>query len=53
MHVKAALKLGIPVKHLFSKSVMYDIDTPEDALRLTKEEVVSVRSLEFIKSKLF
>ena len=51
MHVKAALKVGIPVKRLFSKSVMYDIDTPEDALQLTKEEAVSARSLEFIKSK--
>jgi hypothetical protein len=30
---------------------MYDIDTPEDALQLTKEEAVSARSLEFIKSK--
>jgi 2-phospho-L-lactate/phosphoenolpyruvate guanylyltransferase len=51
MHVKAALKLGIPVKGLFSKSVMYDIDTPEDAQQLTKEEVFSARSIEFIKSK--
>ena len=52
MHVKAALKLGIPIKRLFSKSVMYDIDTPEDVLQLTKEQVVSVGSLEFLKSKL-
>jgi 2-phospho-L-lactate/phosphoenolpyruvate guanylyltransferase len=52
MHVKAAIKLGIPVKRFFSKSVMYDIDTPEDALQLTKEEAVAARSLEFIKSKL-
>jgi 2-phospho-L-lactate/phosphoenolpyruvate guanylyltransferase len=51
MHLKAAIKLGVPVKHLFSKSVMYDIDTPEDALQLTKEEAVASRSLEFIKSK--
>jgi 2-phospho-L-lactate guanylyltransferase len=51
MHVKAALKLGISVKGLFSKSVMYDIDTPEDAQQLTKEEVFSARSIEFIKSK--
>ncbi|HEX2471721.1 MAG TPA: 2-phospho-L-lactate guanylyltransferase [Nitrososphaera sp.] len=51
MHVKAAIKLGIPVKHLLSKTVMYDIDTPEDALQLTKEEAVAARSLEFIKSK--
>jgi 2-phospho-L-lactate/phosphoenolpyruvate guanylyltransferase len=51
MHVKAAIKLGIPIKHLFSKTVMYDIDTPEDALQLTKEEAVAARSLEFIKSR--
>jgi 2-phospho-L-lactate/phosphoenolpyruvate guanylyltransferase len=51
MHVKAALKLGIPVKGLFSKSIMYDIDTPEDAQQITKEEVFSAKSLEFIKSK--
>ncbi|HEX6281970.1 MAG TPA: 2-phospho-L-lactate guanylyltransferase [Nitrososphaera sp.] len=52
MHVKAAIKLGIPVKHLLSKTVMYDIDTPEDALQLTKEEAVAARSVEFIKSKI-
>jgi 2-phospho-L-lactate guanylyltransferase len=51
MHVKAAIKLGIPVKRLISKSVMYDMDTPEDALQITKAEAVAVRSLEFIKSK--
>jgi 2-phospho-L-lactate/phosphoenolpyruvate guanylyltransferase len=52
MHVKAAIRLGIPVKHLFSKSLMHDIDTPEDALELIKEEeTVTARSLEFIKSK--
>jgi 2-phospho-L-lactate/phosphoenolpyruvate guanylyltransferase len=51
MHVKAAIKLGIPVKRLISKSVMYDIDTPEDALQITKAEAVAARSLEFIKSK--
>lgn len=51
MHVKAAIKLGIPVKYLFSKTLMYDIDTPEDAIQLIKEENVRARSLEFIKSK--
>src|SRR5687768_7159100 len=30
MHVRTAIKLGIPVKPLLSKSLMYDIDTPED-----------------------
>ena len=52
MHVRTAIKLGIPVKPLLSKSLMYDIDTPEDALQLIKEENVSAKSLEFIKSKL-
>ena len=53
MHVRTAIKLGIPVKPLLSKSLMYDIDTPEDALHLIKEEnVASAKSLEFIKSKL-
>ena len=52
MHVRTAIKLGIPVKPLLSKSLMYDIDTPEDALQLIKEENVAPKSLEFIKSKL-
>ena len=51
-HVRTAIKLGIPVKPLLSKSLMYDIDTPEDALQLIKEENVAAKSLEFIKSKL-
>ena len=41
MHVRTAIKLGIPVKPLLSKSLMYDIDTPEDALQLIKEETVT------------
>ena len=52
MHVRTAIKLGIPVKPLLSKSLMYDIDTPEDALQLIKEENIAAKSLEFIKSKL-
>jgi 2-phospho-L-lactate guanylyltransferase len=52
MHVRTAIKLGIPVKPLLSKSLMYDIDTPEDALQLIKEENVAAKSLQFIKSKL-
>jgi 2-phospho-L-lactate/phosphoenolpyruvate guanylyltransferase len=52
MHVKAATKIGIPIKHLFSKNLMYDIDTLEDALQLIKEEkTIAARSIEFIKSK--
>jgi 2-phospho-L-lactate guanylyltransferase len=51
MHVKAAIKIGIPVKRFFSKTVMYDVDTPEDALELIKEETLATRTIEFIKSK--
>jgi 2-phospho-L-lactate guanylyltransferase len=53
MHIKAAIQVGIPVKRLFSKAIMHDIDTPEDALEIIKEETVTAtaRSLEFIKSK--
>src|SRR5215213_2669726 len=52
MHVKAAIRLCIPVKRLFSKALMHDIDTPKDALEVMKEETVTARSLEFIKSKI-
>jgi 2-phospho-L-lactate guanylyltransferase len=51
MHVKAAIRVGIPVKRLFSKTLMCDIDTPEDAREIIKEEALTGRSLEFIKSK--
>jgi hypothetical protein len=52
MHVKAAVKIEVPVKRFFSKTMMYDVDTPEDALQLIKEETVAAaRSIEFIKSK--
>jgi 2-phospho-L-lactate guanylyltransferase len=51
MHVKTAIRLGIPVKRLLSKRLMHDIDTPEDALEITKEETVVGKSLGFIKSK--
>ena len=52
MHVKAAIKIGVPVKRFFSKTIMYDVDNPEDALQLIKEETVTAtRTIEFIKSK--
>jgi 2-phospho-L-lactate guanylyltransferase len=51
MHVKAAIQLGIPIKHLFSRALMRDIDTPEDAFDIISEQAVTARSLEFIKSK--
>jgi 2-phospho-L-lactate/phosphoenolpyruvate guanylyltransferase len=50
MHVKSAIKLGVPVKLFFSKSLMCDIDTPEDARQLAKEEG-DAKTLEFLKSK--
>ena len=51
-HVKAATRLGISVKLLFSKGLMHDIDTPEDVSAIIKEETsVTSSSLEFIKSK--
>ncbi|MDQ3873311.1 MAG: hypothetical protein M3258_06835, partial [Thermoproteota archaeon] len=50
MHVKSALKLGIPVKYLMSKNVMNDIDTPDDARRLANEDRDS-KILEFLRSK--
>jgi 2-phospho-L-lactate guanylyltransferase len=51
MHVKAAVQLGIPIKRFLSKALMHDIDTPEDAFEIIKEETVTARSLEFMKSK--
>src|SRR5215204_1994307 len=51
MHVKAALKLGIPVKRLFSKSIMYDIYNLKDVQQIIKEQAVSCMRLEFFKFK--
>jgi 2-phospho-L-lactate guanylyltransferase len=50
-HIKSAGKLGIPVKLFFSKKLMSDVDTPEDARQLAKEAGAS-KALEFLKSKL-
>jgi 2-phospho-L-lactate guanylyltransferase len=52
-HIKAARDSGIPVRLYFSKSLMCDIDTPEDASELAKENSRTVNLvLEFLKSKL-
>jgi 2-phospho-L-lactate/phosphoenolpyruvate guanylyltransferase len=53
MHIKAATSLGIPIKYLFSKSLMHDVDTPEDLFRLIKEEEMgtAVQTIKFLKSK--
>jgi 2-phospho-L-lactate guanylyltransferase len=50
-HIKSAATLGIPVKLFFSKKLMSDVDTPEDARQLAREAGRS-KTLEFLKSKL-
>jgi 2-phospho-L-lactate guanylyltransferase len=50
-HIKSAGMLGIPVKLFFSKKLMFDVDTPEDAKQLAKE-TVSSKTLDFLNSKL-
>ena len=49
-HVRSAIKLGIPVKLFISKSVMYDIDTPEDAMQIV-EEAGDTKAIDFLRSK--
>lgn len=49
-HIKVAGSLGIPVKLYFSRKLMYDIDTPEDARQLVKESGAG-KTLEFLKAK--
>lgn len=50
-HIKAAGKLGVPVKLFFSKKLMADVDTPEDARQLAKEAGTG-KTLEFLRSRL-
>ena len=49
-HIRAAGWLGVPVKLFFSKKLMSDVDTAEDARHLAKE-AGSNKTLEFLKSK--
>ena len=49
-HIKAARELEIPVKLFFSKKLMSDIDTPEDAKQLARESGTG-RTLEFLRAK--
>jgi len=49
-HIRAATELGIQVKLFFSKKLMADLDTPEDARQIAKEEGIS-RTLDFLKTK--
>jgi 2-phospho-L-lactate guanylyltransferase len=51
-HIRAARDSGVPVRLYFSKSLMCDIDTPEDASQLAKEaQADSNGVLEFLKAK--
>jgi len=50
-HIKSAGALGVTVKLFFSKKLMFDVDTPEDARQLAKE-AGSGKALGYIKSKL-
>ena len=50
-HIISAKERGIPVKLYFSKKLMADIDTPEDARQLVKEAGPS-SALEFLKARL-
>ncbi|MGI0048347.1 MAG: 2-phospho-L-lactate guanylyltransferase [Nitrososphaera sp.] len=49
-HIKTAGRQGVPVKLFFSKKLMADVDTAEDARQLAKE-AGSNKTLEFLKSK--
>lgn len=48
-HIMAAQQLGIQVKLFFSKKLMSDVDTPEDAMQLAKEAGQG-KALEFLKA---
>jgi len=50
-HIKSAKEQGILVKLFLSRRLMSDIDTPEDAMQLSKE-AGSGKTLQFIKSRL-
>lgn len=49
-HIKAAGALGMAVKLYFSKKLMSDLDTPEDARQLSKEEGGG-KTLAFIRAR--
>jgi 2-phospho-L-lactate guanylyltransferase len=49
-HITSARELGIPVKLFFSKKLMADMDTPEDAKELARENGTG-KTLEFLRSK--
>lgn len=48
MHIKSAISLRVPVRLFLSKTVMYDLDTPEDAKQLANE-AKDVKTLRFLR----
>jgi 2-phospho-L-lactate guanylyltransferase len=52
-HIRAARNSGVPVRLYFSKSLMCDIDTPEDASQLAKEAPAKANPvIEFLKARM-
>lgn len=52
-HIRAARDSGVPVRLYFSKNLMCDIDTQEDASQLAKKAPANANGvLEFLKAKL-
>lgn len=50
-HIRAATKVGIPVKVFLSKRIMVDLDTTEDIRILMKQRITNL-PLDYLKSKL-
>lgn len=50
-HIRAATKVGIPVKVFLSKRIMVDLDTTEDIGILMKQRITNL-PLDYLKSKL-
>jgi 2-phospho-L-lactate guanylyltransferase len=50
-HVRAATKVGIPIKVFLSKRIMVDLDTTEDIKILMKQRITNL-PLDYLKSKL-
>ncbi|MFY9872137.1 MAG: 2-phospho-L-lactate guanylyltransferase [Candidatus Nitrosopolaris sp.] len=50
-HIRAATKVGIPIKVFLSKRIMVDLDTTEDIRILMKQRITNL-PLDYLKSKL-
>jgi 2-phospho-L-lactate guanylyltransferase len=50
-HIRAATKVGIPIKVFLSKRIMVDLDTTEDIGILMKQRITNL-PLDYLKSKL-